>query len=40
MPSCAEGDGLDGVAETEAALAQREEELAMAPEAVEWLPSL
>ena len=40
MPSSAEGDGLGGVAEMEGALAQREEEPAMAPEAGEWLPSL
>ena len=40
MLSCAEGDGLGGVAETEGAWAQREEEPAMAPEAREWLPSL
>ena len=33
-------DGLGGVAETEGALAQQEEEPAMAPEAGEWLLSL
>ena len=40
MSSCAEGDGLGGVAEAEGARAQREEEPAMVPEAREWLPSL
>ena len=40
MPSCAEGDGLGGVAETEGARVRRQEKLAMAPEAREWLPSL
>ena len=39
-PSYAEGDGLGGVAETEGAQAQLEEEPAMAPEARECLPSL
>ena len=40
MPSCAEGDGMGGVAETEGVRVQREDEPAMAPEAGEWLPSL
>ena len=40
MPSCAEADGLGGVAETEDARARREEELVMASEVGEWLPSL